>query len=554
MRIKKRRGIFYTPSNLAEAISAWTIRSANDVALEPSFGGCGFISALAARLFALGNEFPLNNIFGCDVDSAAFKRHLPSVGAANYYGHFIKADFLSISPRDFGRRRFTAIAGNPPYVAYHNMYRTQRKAAAAIRSDEYFRVSGTASLWAYFVFHALRFLEIGGRMAWVLPGSLIYSDYAKRLLNELAMRFANVRVISLAERVFAGAGVAETTEVLLCDTLRATRESASIQVVSAKDVKVCAELLKNWTAAQGMAHALNRRVVPALIGDSGLAAFSEVARNIQVTSLGALADVKIGIVTGANRLFVIDDKTAARHNLPAIARRPILAKLSVAPGISVTQSDLKRAREGNARCLFIDRRKAPYSKRIQMYFAAFPKAARLRNVTFKKYSDWRCPDDDNLADAFFPYMHHTGPRLVLNSARINATNTIHRVYFNKHIPKTTQQLAALSMLSTFSQISAELEGRSYGGGVLKHEPNEARRVSLIMPHGVQGLERVLSQVDALLREGLDETARHLVDLTLMRAMIDAPSYDVWQALSETLLKLRRRRQRKNDAPYTCGNP
>lgn len=549
MRLKKRRGIFYTRSDLTDVLVAWSIRSPNDTALEPSFGGCGFVTALRTRLSSLGHISPLKNIFGCDVDRTAFSQHLPlSFSDKKREGHFLKADFLSLKPVDFGGKKFTAVIGNPPYVSQHNMYRAQRKSAVAIRKDSSFVLSSMASLWAFFVFHALRFLENGGRMAWVLPGSLLHSNYAKELLHELSTRFEAVTVISLSERIFVDEGVAESTQVLLCDDLKATRQSGKVEVKIAEDVKACASLLQHWQTRRWSGNILNGRAVPALVGEDALKIFSTIASKCDVSTLGDLAEFRIGIVTGANRLFIIDDETARKHDLPQECLRPILAKFSTAPGIGLTTGDIKRARAENARCLFVDRRMAPYSKRVQQYFAAFPQAAHAANVTFKKYSDWRCPDDRKIPDAFFPYMHHSGPRLVLNTAKLNATNTIHRAYFKANVSHKQRQDIALSLLSTFSQISAELEGRSYGGGVLKHEPSEARCIKLLLPRFRDGVARrtLVKAVDVLLRDGRIAEARKLVDEEVFATVPDHVSRTDRNKLDSLLSSLRARRHLRKE--------
>src|SRR5713101_5845559 len=180
MRLKKRRGVFYTPARLAEIVVAWGIRSKDDIALEPSFGGCEFIAALQRRFIDIGNKNPLRNIYGCDVDRAAFTKHLPEAIGVNFDNdHFRKTDFLSVQPCAFQPDAFTVALGNPPYVSYHNMFKSQRGAALLAGRDEEFQLSGMASLWAYFVFHALKFLRENGRMVWLLPGSLLHADYGK---------------------------------------------------------------------------------------------------------------------------------------------------------------------------------------------------------------------------------------------------------------------------------------------------------------------------------------------------------------------------------------
>lgn len=46
---KKFRGGYYTPSDVASAITNWAINSPNQTILEPSFGDGEFIKAIISR-------------------------------------------------------------------------------------------------------------------------------------------------------------------------------------------------------------------------------------------------------------------------------------------------------------------------------------------------------------------------------------------------------------------------------------------------------------------------------------------------------------------------
>ena len=66
------------------------------------------------------------------------------------------------------------------------------------------------------------------------------------------------------------------------------------------------------------------------------------------------------------------------------------------------------------------------------------------------------------------------PRMVLNEAGATSTDTIHRV----HCMAQPEQVVT-NTYTYLTAASAEIEGRSYGGGVLELEPTEAER--LLMP-------------------------------------------------------------------------
>jgi adenine-specific DNA-methyltransferase len=543
--LKKRRGIFYTPSRITHALAQWAVRSARDVALEPSFGGCGFLTALYSQLESLGCADPGKQIFGCDIDPRAFKHLASVIGGKIPPKHFIKSDFLQIGPADFSHNHFDIVIGNPPYVSHHNMFLLQRTAAGAVGAGDSFRLSRKASLWAYFVFHSLTLLKPGGRAAWLLPGSVVHADYAKELLHLLSRRFERVVVIFVNERFFKSNGTQESTQVLLADNFEKSSRSPKVEIKTARNMEQCGKFLRSWDSESWRGKPLNGRVSRTLLRSNQLRAFEDFVSNTCCRKLKDLARVKIGIVTGANRFFVISEETAAACGLPSEVIRPILAKFDVAKGLRLTPGNFKESRQKGERCLLLDSAVAPDNSKVKVYLRKFPKAVRDRNVTFLKRRVWHQPDDCNTPDAFLRYMHHVGPRIAFNDAAVNSTNTVHRVYFRAGISRTTRQIVAIALCTTFSQLSAEIEGRAYGGGVLKHEPNEAMNIQMLISKSPNAADvrRAFRRLHELLKAGRVHEANALADTKIARwaGINDAKGAN--DSMRAALLRLRARRHK-----------
>lgn len=492
----------------------------------------------------LGVRNPWGQMYGCDVASAAFSKYLAKLipSEANR-ANFVKGDFLGLTPHDFGAQVFQAALGNPPYVSYHNMFKVQRAAAAKVGFDQDFRVPQTGNLWSYFVFHSIRFLAQGGRMAWLLPTSLLQAEYGRTILNEVGRRFARVAVISLKETVFDGTN--ERSEVLLCDSLGSTKH-AHVEIANAKSLIECGELLRKWDKQARGFIPLERRSLISLVPRYRLAAFKRLAGTVQSVRLRELARLSIGMVTGANDLFIVSHKTAAHHQLSDSVLKPILAKFEIAPGLSIHNSDFRRARRKEQRSFLVDASVSSEAGPLKKYFDRMPPKQREKNVTFGKRKNWRIPDEGSIPDAFMPYMHHTGPRVVLNRCQTNSTNTIHRLYFNRNVTTAQRELLAISMLSTFSQLSAEIEGRSYGSGVLKHELREAGSIQLLVPNNVSAfnIAQTFKNIDASLRAGDTPFAQKLADRFLLSCMPESISELSLTELENDLRFLRRRRHSK----------
>ena len=80
------------------------------------------------------------------------------------------------------------------------------------------------------------------------------------------------------------------------------------------------------------------------------------------------ARLAIGVVTGANELFVVSEDVARQHQLPEMALTPILAKLDISPGLSVRRSDFRIARKKGLRCLLVDASTDKRPRELIQYF------------------------------------------------------------------------------------------------------------------------------------------------------------------------------------------
>jgi hypothetical protein len=102
----------------------------------------------------------------------------------------------------------------------------------------------------------------------------------------------------------------------------------------------------------------------------------------------------------------------------------------------------------------------------------------------------------------------------------------------------------VAFYNSLTLLSAELVGRSYGGGILKLEPSEAER--LLIPSFERSLGRLLPRVDTLLRQGELEAVLDLVD-PLVLAPLGLRQADILglRAARHKLFARRRARSKKS---------
>jgi len=514
---KKQYGVFYTPKRVSDVLCKWAIRSKNDKVLEPSFGGCDFLESSRSRLIELGLQKAIaeKRLYGADVDSSAFGTL--STFLANPNGHFKQKDFLSLSVNSFsiGDAGFDVVVGNPPYVSHHNMSKEQKKTAFESISKNDFELGGRASLWAYFVLHSLNFLKLGGRMAWVLPSSFLYSDYSRQVREILATRFEKCLLINLHERLFISDGTEEISVITLCEGLVDSNPTPNIQIISVSNTSEIEKVIERWESNKSK----SKSNIPAnnrLSNAESRKLFEQLSTDSSTKQLGDLFDIQIGIVSGANSFFILNSENWKKHNLPNKVASHVLTKFRFAKGVTLEQEDVKTILQIGEDCLLVDTTKTDkIDGKLQEYIDSFPKDKIETTTTFtrrKRSGIWHRFNDKRIPDAFFPYMQNKGTWIVINKACINSTNSIHRLYRRSNVNERKLKLAAISILSTFSQLSAETEGRTYGAGVLKHEPSEAAKIKLLMPEVEEKkIDSTLKKIDTLLRQGLHQQARKLAD-------------------------------------------
>lgn len=537
---RRQIGAFYTPAVLSQMLADWAIRLPTDTVLEPSFGGCGFLASARTRLNDVGATTPEALIFGCDTDPVAFDYLTGDLAGWDPAGRLVLRDFLECRDIPGWPAKFQTVLANPPYIRHQNLGNAAREKIANW-SGAIPGVGGRAGLWAYFISHAIGLLEVGGRMAWVLPGALMQADYARPIRNFFAKRFDRCAAFVVHERLFLEEGTDEETVIILADGLREDeREDGRLDVDDATTLTELQALITRWDVGdwEGTGHESR----PALIG------WPEDARSLydrldaHATPLGALASVSIGLVTGANDFFVLSRSRAIEVGLTEQDLEPVLPKFIAAPGGRFTAADHSAYLDKGSKAWLVSSRGRESNPRITAYLQTFDPERKKDVSTFKKRACWSETSDGKLPDAFLPVMHHAGPRLVLNELGCSSTNTVHRVTFNDTLPPERRMLACLSMMTTFSQISGEIVGRRYGSGVLKHEPRDAEGIRLLMPDLSRDvIEATFEAVDKALRENDVTTAMALADKVICGA-VDSKVLKTLSLLRSTLTGIRTRRR------------
>ena len=229
-------------------------------------------------------------------------------------------------------------------------------------------------------------------------------------------------------------------------------------------------------------------------------------------------------------------------DVPPCWLRPAISKATHIPGARISPADITAMdrRELPARMLVIEAKSYTHSPVVAELIAKGEDAGFHRRYKCRIRSPWWALPTSQVGGPpphlFLTYMANETPRLVVNDAQALSTNTVHGV---RLCNGTGPDALAASFYSSLTMLSAELVGRSYGGGVLKLEPTEAERLVLPRPSPHHG--RLLDAVDGLLRARRYGELQTTVDQAILRDDLGISSEQI-AALRNAAGRLRDRRR------------
>jgi adenine-specific DNA-methyltransferase len=498
---KREFAAYYTPSSISELLCSIAIKKSDEIILEPSFGGCSFLESSWNALSKVGSRVPQSQIFGCDVDRIAFKNlktNFPKAVVSN----FIQKDFLKSSPSDFSASEFTTIIGNPPFLPIDKF--KNKELAWNIAKQRDLALSKKSSLWAYFVLHSLNFLRKNGNLYFVVPDSLSFTNYGKQLTEYLKRKFEKLTIIRFEEKFFQAVGTPEKTSFLLCEGYETERQNSFTEYKCDSLSKLdFGNLSLNLSADIGC-------------DVSNLSLRS--TESVKYLKLSDVAECRIGIVTGANDYLLQSKEWLAGKDVPSRYFYPVLSKSNELTGIQLKKTDVSLKIRQNQISFLIDFPKI-YRHDRQLYYRlkrTIPKSV-LNNATFDyrtKTKKWFMYDDKNIPDLFLSYHTAFGPRVVINTAKLNTTNSLHRVYLKRGFKSLdVKKIISISLLTSISRNSASENGRRYGSGILKLEPGDAKNVLVPIPisYSKLTLNNTFKMIDKCLRNNDLRMAIKLAD-------------------------------------------
>lgn len=541
---RKSRGAFFTPDSIADYLAAWAV--GNDPSarvLDPTCGEAVFLLAAGRHLREAG--CPADGLdarlFGVDLHSSSLDVAKGLLTEQGLDARLLASDFFELSSPgqlDCQLPLMDAVIGNPPFVRYQQHVGGSRKRSAAAALAQGVRLSGLASSWAALLIHACSFLKPDGRLAMVLPAELLTVNYAEPVRRWLLRRFENVNLVLFEDLQFEE--VLEKVVLVVAEgegpapgafSLHYLQDAEELRDLGPFDgISVPTKDEGKWTELFLPTRQRNL--------------FRSVASDY-FTDLSLYGKPELGTVTGANDFFAINENTRRTYGL----EERQLQKISPPGtrhlrGTSFRDSDWKELLEAGARVWLLCPPADDTSPALARYIAEGESReihtaykCRIRDV-------WWRPPVVPAPDLFFTYMSHRYPRLVANSAGTTFLNSMHGIRLNPGFRRLPRMALPLLALNSVTMIGAEVNGRSYGGGILKMEPSEAACLPVPAPEHLTKAWEILrpeaEKLDVRLRSGIWINVVKRVDEVLLQKVLGLDHAEVI-SLSDAAGSLRGRR-------------
>lgn len=502
---QKLRGAYYTPSDLADAITASLDLGNAKQILEPSCGDGVFIEALLRN--GIDDEARIDAI---EIDREECKK------AEKFYGNDPRVRFHN---RDFfeyyetKNQMYDAIVGNPPYIRYQYLDTEQRSWLADILTRQGLKSNKLINAWVGFMVACTEMLNDSGVLAFVIPAELLQVAYAEDLRAFLTNEFERITLLTFQKLVFDD--IEQETVVFIG---RKGKDSCSIRVVEFSDVRELTSHGFEEVEFQSVDTSSNKWT-RYFIDAEHAKVLDKLSRDKRLIPFSDLALINVGVTTGNNSFFSITDEISELYDLNELTR-PLIGRSSHTSGAFFTKEDWEENRAAGKRARLLVLEDGQYdmlSPIQQAYIDLGEKNGENTGYKCSIRDSWYSVPSVWIPSAFFLRRNNLYPKFVLNGCSAISTDTMHRVEFKEGIDP---ELSLITYYNSIAFAFTELCGRSYGGGVLEMLPKEVGNILVVDPKVLslpdETKNDLLSRIDNTLRGSVPiEELLDYVDKTIL---------------------------------------
>ena len=493
---QKLRGGYYTPDDLAEFLVRWIAARQPETILEPGCGDGVFLEKLALYL-------ENSTVYGFEIDSDEANKALYRAQTVNLTNITIyENDFLGWAAEaiENDSHRFDAVVGNPPFIRYQYLPSVFQSRAERIFKDLNCKFTKHTNAWVPFILASFALLRPGGRLAMVVPAEIIHVLHARSLREYIGEYARKIILVDPEELWFSN--TLQGAVLLLAEKKSDKYERA--EGVGIYPVRGREFVKRDPEVIFDVPHSINGKTIEgkwtrALLEPSTRSLIDGLATLKSIRRFAEIASVDVGIVTGANKFFLVTDETVQRFGLSRWSH-PMFGRSQHCPGVIYNQMQHTANAEKGYPTNFI------WFKDNMVENSPAAKAYILHGEQNNLNQRYKCrvrkpwysvPSVYSTRIGMLKRAHHI-PRLILNELNAYTTDTAYRI----SVKVGTARQLVYNFVNPLTALSAELEGRHYGGGVLELVPSEIEQLLIPVP---SHLKTDLGMLDKLIRlESIDD--------------------------------------------------
>lgn len=407
------------------------------------------------------------------------------------------------------KRLFDAVIGNPPFIRYQNFIEEQRIPAFELMNQAGMKPNRLTNTWVPFIVASSFLLNEKGRLAMVIPAELLQVNYAADLRRFLSNYYNKITLVTFKKLIFEG--IQQEVVLLLGERNGDGRTGIrTVEIESLSDLASYEHTSFSNSELKPMDHS-TEKWTQYFLTRSEIKLLRELRANPKLNEAGKVIDVDVGIVTGQNRFFVLSNEQVKEYSLTDYTL-PIVGRSGHLKGAIFSEADWQANVESNFPAHLLNLPNVPLDelpKAAREYIASGEKAELHKGFKCRIRNRWYIVPSVWTPDAFMLRQIHAYPKIIVNKTKTTCTDTIHRVRLRNGV---NGDVIAAAFLNSLTFAFSEVIGRSYGGGVLELEPNEAEK----LPLPLEASEKLnLAQIHNLLLNGDVESVLDITDKVLL---------------------------------------
>ncbi len=528
---QKIRGGFYTEASIASFLVKWVKASKPKSLLEPSCGDGAFLDAIENQRIN-----SLSRIVACELNEEEAAK---AASRTKLHVRVLNTDFLRwFLFKSQSEECFDAVVGNPPFIRYQYLPEKQQLLAEKIFAQLGLPFTKHTNAWVPFVLASIKLLRPGGRIAMVIPSEIFHIPHAQSLRRYLAKQCSRILILD-PEEIWFDETLQGTVLLLAEKKLDLSEKGKGVTIIPVKGRQMLNDDPEDYfqSASYTNGATIEGKWMPVFLSLEERALLSQLKTREDIKTFSEIASVDVGIVTGANKFFLVPDSTVEAFSLHQWAH-PMFGRSDHVKGLVYSEEDHMTNKSNGLPANFLwfqedQLEKLPENVRSYLDIGLEQSLhTRFKCRTRKLW--YKVPSVHTAPIAMLKRAHHY-PRLVLNSADAYTTDTAYRI-----IPLGIKPEAlVLGFVNSLTCLTAEMEGRHYGGGVLELVPSEIER--LLVPL-IKATASELSAADQSYRSAINDSEFLLMQDSFVLGKIGLTKSEQ-VTLHGAWIKLRNRRHR-----------